>query len=331
VATASDLAALAGNLRVEPTSSLPRTIMRHSVIIVTWNAAEVLDRCLQSVLSQEVDGGLETLVVDNASTDDTQAVLARYAERIRAIHNDRNLGFSLGNNQGAADASGEILHFLNSDTELLQRNALQRLADALAEGDVGLVGPRLVNPDGTLQPSCTAHPTVGRALVVASGLHRLLPNRILARVFPRHWSHDESRNMGWLVGAALSVRAEVFREVGGFWSIQYAEEQELAREIQRRGLAVRFVHDVNVMHVENFSNRQRWSSAERAGRIAEAEAAFLAKHYSRPCAAAIRLITASGHAGRAAILRLMGEIERADVYRSMARVLVPPPRSWRWP
>jgi GT2 family glycosyltransferase len=299
--------------------------MRHSVIVVTWNAGEVLNRCLQSLQLQQVDGGLETIVVDNASTDETEVVLACHADRIRVIRNDRNLGFSIGNNQGAAVASGETLHFLNSDTELLERDALHRLANALAESDVGLAGPRLVNPDGTLQPSCTAHPTVLRALIVASGLHRLLPNRILARVFPRRWSHDESRNMDWLVGAALSVRADVFRDVGGFWSIQYGEEQDLALKIQRRGLVVRYVHDVNVMHVENFSNQQRWSSPERAARTAEAEVAFLARHYSRPCAAAIRLITASGHACRSAILGLMGEAERADVYRSMARVLLKRP------
>jgi GT2 family glycosyltransferase len=298
----------------------PSPRVRHSVIVVTWNAAEVLDRCLESVHRQEVDGGLETIVVDNASTDGTDAVLARHADRIRVIRNDRNLGFSLGNNQGAAAASGEILHFLNADTELVGRDALRRLADALRESGVGLAGPRLVNPDGTLQPSCSAHPSVLRALIVESGLHRVLPNRMLAWAFPRHWSHDESRNMGWLVGAALSVRADVFRDVGGFWPIQYGQEQDLAREIQRRGLAVRYVHDVPVLHVENFSGRQRWSSPERAARTAEAELAFLGKHYSRPRAAAIRLITAIGHAGRSAILGLLGETERADVYRSMARV-----------
>jgi GT2 family glycosyltransferase len=300
--------------------------MRHSAIVVTWNAGEVLDRCLESLSLQEVDGGLETIVVDNASTDGTEAVLARHADRIRVIRNDRNLGFSLGNNQGAAGASGELLHFLNSDTELLDRDVLQRLAGTLDEHGVGLAGPRLVNPDGTLQPSCTAYPTVLRALVVSSGLHRVLPDRALARVSPRHWSHDESRNTDWLLGAALSVRAEVFREVGGFWPIQYAEEEDLARKIQQRGLAVRYVHDVSVMHVQNFSNQQRWSSPERGGREAAAKAAFLAKHYSRPSAAAIRLITAGGLAGRSAILRRMGEIERADAYRAMARGLLRPSR-----
>jgi N-acetylglucosaminyl-diphospho-decaprenol L-rhamnosyltransferase len=231
--------------------------MRHSAIVVTWNAAAVLDRCLESLRRQEVEGDLETIVVDNASTDETGAVLAGHADHVRVIRNDENRGFSLGNNQGAASATGEILHFLNSDTELLGRDALQRLGEELSRDDVGLVGPRLLNPDGTLQPSCRAHPTVLRALVVFLAFQRVLPNAALARVFPAGWSHDETRNVDWVVGAALSVRADVFREAGGFWTIQYAEEQDLAREIQRRGLRVRYVHDVRVLHVENASNKQR--------------------------------------------------------------------------
>jgi GT2 family glycosyltransferase len=238
------------------------------------------------------------------------------------IHNDQNLGFSVGNNQGAADASGDVLHFLNSDTQLLQPDALQRLADELGRTGVGLVGPRLENPDATLQSSCRAHPTVLRALLVGAGLHRLLPRAGLARVFPAGWSHDETRDVDWLVGAALSVRADVFRDTGGFWPIQYAEEQELAWEVQRRGYVVRFVADVRVMHVENVSNQQRWSLPQRAARTAEAERAFLAKNYSRPRGAVIRRITATGHLARSAILRRLGHTERADVYAEMARPLL---------
>jgi GT2 family glycosyltransferase len=296
--------------------------MRHSVIVVTWNAAEVLDRCLATVARQEVDGGLETIVVDNASTDATAQVLARHSGRIRVIRNERNLGFSLGNNLGAEAARGEVLHFLNSDTELLAPDVLERLARGLEEPGVGLAGPRLENPDGTLQPSCTAQPTVANALVVESGLHRVLPNGILARVYPRLWAHDETRDVGWLVGAALSIRADLFREVGGFWPIQYAEEQDLARKVAERGMSVRFVHDARVMHVENFSNRQQWSSPERAARTAEAERAFLAEHYPPARALAIRSINATGHAGRALVLRLLGERERAAVYAAMARALI---------
>jgi GT2 family glycosyltransferase len=128
--------------------------------------------------------------------------------------------------------------------------------------------------------------------------------------------------MDWLVGAALSVRADVFRDTGGFWPIQYAEEQELAWEIQQRGHTVRFVADVRVMHRENVSGQKRWSLPERAARTAEAERAFLAKNYSRPRGGAIRWITAAGHLGRSAVLRRLGHAERADVYAAMARPLL---------
>jgi GT2 family glycosyltransferase len=286
---------------------------------VTWNAGAVLERCLESIRAQRVEGELETIVVDNASDDETAEVLARH-DWVNAIRNERNVGFSLGNNQGAAEASGEVLHFLNADTELLDPRALQRLGDALEESGAALAGPRLVNPDGTLQPSCSAHPTVVRALLVAAGVHWLLPNRALARVFPRHWSHDESREVDWVIGAALTVRSDLFREVGGFWPIQYAQEQDLARELERRGHSVHFVHDVDVMHVGSFSARQRWSDPEVAGRMAEAELAFLAKHYSRPRRGAIRLFTWAGHAARSPILRVAGRTARADEHRAMARV-----------
>jgi N-acetylglucosaminyl-diphospho-decaprenol L-rhamnosyltransferase len=294
--------------------------VRHSVIVVTWNAAEVLDRCLQSIGRQVVEGGLETIVVDNASTDGTEAVLARHADATRVIRNAENLGFSGGNNQGAEAATGEVLHFLNSDTELLQPDALQRLGEALRADRVGMVGPRLVQPGGALEPSCTAHPTLTASLAVALGLHRLLPNRALARIYPRAWSHDESRTMDWLVGAALSLRADLFRAVGGFWPIQYGEEADLARKVQDRGYTVRFVHDVRVMHVGNVSNQQRFSSPERAGRAARAEVAYLDRHVGGLRAAAIRSIVGAGHAGRAAVLGLLREPERAAVYRSMADV-----------
>jgi GT2 family glycosyltransferase len=104
--------------------------------------------------------------------------------------------------------------------------------------------------------------------------------------------------------------------------MQYGEGQDLARKIERRGFVVRYVHDVEVLHVGNVSNRQRWSSPERAARTAEAARANLAKHYPRGRSAAIRLITAAGQEGRLAVLGVMGETERAAVYRSMARVLL---------
>jgi GT2 family glycosyltransferase len=280
----------------------------------------VLTACLDSVVAQTVRGGHETIVVDNASTDGTAAVLNRYADRVRVITNDHNAGYSGANNLAAREAGGEVLFFLNSDTELLAPDVLERLATtAMAEG-VGIAGPMLLNPDGTLQPSCAPFPTVRGAALVGLGLQRLIPDRVLARVAPQFWSHDRAIDSDWLMGAALAMRAKVFHELGGFWPLLYAEEAELAYRARRRGLRVRFEPSARVMHVGNHSLSQRLSDAERAERVASAELTFLETHYAPARATAIRAIAGSGYAVRALVHGLLRRRDKARVYRSMARV-----------
>jgi GT2 family glycosyltransferase len=301
-----------------------RVAPRVSVIIATWNAADVLGPCLDSLERQEVPGGFEMIVVDNASTDSTQALLRRYDDKVRVITNDRNVRYAGGNNQAAQIARGSVLLFLNSDTELRGTDVLERLARVAEDPTAGIVGPMLVNPDGTLQPSCAAHPGIRRALLVGVGAHRLFPNSALARVAPEHWSHDRSTDIDWVKGAAIAIRADLFRELGGFWETMYAEEQDLAYRAQQRGLSVRFERQATVMHIGNHSLAQRWSDAERAARVARAELTFLNKHYRRARAVAIRAITGTAYAGRALLLTILRRPGRARVYRAMAREYMRP-------
>lgn len=294
--------------------------MRGSVIIPSWNAGDVLPRCLESLARQEVRGGFEVIVVDNGSTDDTADVLRRYGDRVRAIRNDTNVGYSQGNNQAAREARGRILLLLNADTELLAPDVLEQLFRAVEEPGVGIAGPKLLNPDGSLQASCAAHPSVLRALVIGLGLHRVLPQRVLMRFAPQFWSHDRSIDTGWLLGAALGIPAERFRELGGLWPTEYSEEADLAYRTQGLGLRVRFVASAPVMHVGNHTLGKTRNDAQRAARVAHAELVFLRTHYSRPRAAAIRAINGAAYASRALAHRLLGNRERADVFRAMARV-----------
>jgi GT2 family glycosyltransferase len=294
--------------------------LRVSVIIPSWNSGEVLGPCLDSLARQEVAGGFETIVVDNGSTDETDAVLSRHAERIRVIRSDHNIGYAGGNNKAAATALGHVLFLLNSDTELLEPNVLTVLAEAAEEPGVGLVGPKLLNPDGTLQPCCAGHPTILRSLVVSAGLHRVLPDAVLRWAAPEFWSHDRSIDTGWLLGAALAIRADLYRELGGLWTTEYAEDEDLAYRVQQRGLSVRFVEPARVMHIGNFTLGQHRTDAQRAAHVAAAELAFLRTYYSRPRAAAIRAIVWCGYAGRAAVHRLLGRAPRAAVFRAMAQV-----------
>lgn len=290
------------------------------MIIPSWNAGDVLGRCLDSLARQEVRGGFETIVVDNGSTDDTQELLRSYGDRVRVIQNDDNAGYSAANNQGAELARGEILLLLNSDTELLAPDTLEHVFQAAEQPGVGVAGPLLVNPDGTVQPSCAAHPTVLRSLIVGAGLHRLLPQRALRRLAPEFWAHDRPTDTGWLLGAALAVPADVFREVGGLWPTEYAEDEDLAYRVQRRGLRVRFDDSARIMHVGNHTLAKSRTDAQRAAKVAEAELAFLRTHYPRWRAALIRTIVGAAYGARAVAHRALGRGERAQVFSAMAGV-----------
>jgi GT2 family glycosyltransferase len=294
--------------------------LRASVIIPSYNAADVLGRCLDSLERQDLPGGFETIVVDNASTDETSELLRRHSDRVRSISNDRNAGYSTGNNQGGRAARGLVLLLLNVDTELLAADTLKRLCEAVETPGVGLAGPMLLNPDGSLQPSCAAHPSVRRSLVVGFGLHRLLPQRVLIRLAPEFWTHDRSIDTGWLLGAALAIRADLYRELGGLWSTEYGPDQDLAYRVQRRGLLVRFESSARIMHIGNHTYGKRRTESQRAARVAEGELAFLRTHYARPRAAAIRAIVGTAYVARALAHGLLGQTARADVFRAMARV-----------
>jgi GT2 family glycosyltransferase len=292
---------------------------RLSVIIASWNTGDFLAGCLDSLDEQEVAGGFETIVVDNGSTDGTAELLRSRGERVRTISNSDNVGFSAANNQAAEIARGATLFFLNSDTRLLAPDTLERIATAVEAPGVAIAGPMLVNPDGSLQPSCAAHPSVGRALVVGAGLHRLLPDGLRERIAPDTWSHDRPSDTDWVKGAAIAVRADLFRELGGFWPTLYGEETDLAYKAKERGLRVRFEPSARVMHYGNQANSQRYGDAGRAARVAHAELLFLRSHYPRPRAAAVRAITGCAYALRAVAHALLRHGAQARVYRALAR------------
>lgn len=290
------------------------------MIIPAWNAADVLGACLDSLATQELPGGFETIVVNDASTDDTAELLRGYGESIRVITRAENSGFSVINNDAARDARGGVLFFLNTDTELLAPEALRRVVEVAERPDVGIAGPLLLNPDGSLQPSCVAHPTVAGSLLLATGTWRLLPDDARRRLLPEFWSHSSASDTGCVKGAAFAIRADVFEEVGGFWPTMYGEEHDLAFRVQQRGYRVRFEPSARVMHIGNHSLQQRWSDVARAEVVADAEIAFLAGHYPRGRALAIRAIRIAGWYARALAHSALGRPVRAAVNRRLAQV-----------
>ena len=182
-----------------------------SVIVVCFNNSELTRKCLESLFEHTPEDPaleFEVVVVDNASTDDTKEFVLSFAEAHRELHyisNDRNLMFALGNNVGAAASSGEYLLFLNNDT-IVTPGWLEPLVAALDEHeDVGLVGPKLLYPDDTVQ--CAG---------MAFNEYSSIPYHIY-RSFPRNADCvSKRRRFQAITGACMLIKAEDFFAVGGF-------------------------------------------------------------------------------------------------------------------
>jgi GT2 family glycosyltransferase len=246
-----------------------------SIIIVSWNVQEYLRRCLNS-LKADVDQNLkyEVIVIDNDSMDNTVAMLARDFPEVKLIHNKDNLGFARANNQGIKISRGKFVLLLNPDTEV-KKGCIDTLISFLQSHDrVGVVGPKLLNPDGTLQASGVNFPSLASSLL---GYFRL--KREVTGAYFVHASQPIMVNA--LVGACLLTRREVIDQVGGLDEsyFMYVEEADWCYRIQNRGWHIYFVPEAQVYHRKGGSARH--VPLETYVRLRESRILFLLKHRDR--------------------------------------------------
>ena len=186
-----------------------------SVCIVSWNVADDLRACLESLYAQEDDPTVEIIVVDNNSSDGTVAMLESEYPKVITIVNSENRGFAAATNQALARGGGHYLMMLNPDTVVPAGGlgALVRFAEAHPEA--GIIAPKLLNPDGSLQYSCRRFPTLTAAIFRNTMLGRLFPKaRSAADYIMSDWDHDSVREVDWASGACMLIRRESYEEIG---------------------------------------------------------------------------------------------------------------------
>ncbi len=230
-----------------------------SVCIVSWNVAGDLRACLESIRAQQTPPSYEVIVADNASRDGSVAMVRAQFPEVRLIVNDANLGFARATNQTLRAARGRHLLMLNPDT-VLQPDTLARLVErAEAHPEAGIVAPRLVYPDGSLQYSARRFPTIAAAVFRNTFLGRLFPNAAAAsRYVMADWDHDEERAVDWASGACLMIRREAYEQVGeldeGFvWG---SEDVDYCYRMHAAGRAVLFTPATTVVHAVGRSTDQ---------------------------------------------------------------------------
>ena len=230
-----------------------------SVIIVNWNVRDLLQRALASVYASWDDKpGLEIIVVDNASHDDSVAMLHADFPDVHVIANTENRGFPGGNNQGLAAATGDFLLLLNPDTEIVA-DALPRMVEYLqAHPDAGMVGPQLLNPDGSVQSSRRRFPTLPVLFLESTWLEKLAPRKLLRYYYAQEQPDNVIQDVDWITGAAMLTRREAVAQVGcmdeGFF--MYSEELDWCRRIREAGWRVVYFPEARIVHHEGKSSEQ---------------------------------------------------------------------------
>lgn len=232
-----------------------------SIVIVTWNARDVLLDCLASIereiLGRKDAGAIatETLVVDNGSADGTVEAVRERFPWAQLLALPENLGFAGGNNVGLAKAAGRHAVLLNSDTVVLP-DALESCVRFLdAHPDVGVVGPQLLNPDGTKQNCVHNFPSLATELVPKGLLETLWP-----RSFPsKRYDHPEPIDVEAVLGACLFVRREVLEQVGPMPEdyFFFLEETDWCWRIREAGWRVVHLPEPRVIHVHGASTKKK--------------------------------------------------------------------------
>ncbi len=292
-----------------------------TVVILNWHTA---DDTIRSVRALAGDGvPLDRIVVvDNGSTDDSFARFGRELEGAVLVRLEENIGFARASNLGARALPGGSYLFVNSDAFLHRPGSVERMLRALDNPHVGIVAPRILNLDGTLQPSVVPLSTPLVAAVRASGLSRFVPNGLQPSL-STHWDHSESREIQAANGAVLLVRRETFDALGGFDERihMYAEDLDVCWRARRLGRKVWFVHDAEFLHVGAGSTGGNERDPRRAELIGRSEALMLSRNLPPAAARVTTGFMAAGFLGRAAVYRALGKPDAAAEMRGALRGL----------
>ncbi|MCA9890099.1 MAG: glycosyltransferase family 2 protein [Anaerolineae bacterium] len=237
-----------------------------SIIIVSWNVEDLLQDCLDSIKSSGLklagpDANAEIIIVDSASHDGTVDIILEKYPEIILLPQDENIGFVKGNNIGLGTAKGQYLFLLNPDTEIIG-DAIQKMAAYMDENpQVGIVGPRTLNSDGTTQSTRRRFPTKALAFFESTWLQPYAPKSMLANFYLEEKDDHATFAVDWVQGSAMMVRREVYDAIGGLDEayIMYSEELDWCHRAKDAGWNVVYLGSASIVHHGGKSSEQAGS------------------------------------------------------------------------
>lgn len=269
------------------------TKMDLSIIVVNWNVKELLQACLQSLLEAgraRPTLTIEIIVVDSASSDGSPQMVRDRFPQVRLIASPENLGYAKGNNVGIEVAQGRYLFLLNPDT-VVQPDALGRMIEYMdAHPSVGVLGPQLLWPDGSVQSSRRCFPTLGSLFWESTLLGQWFPeNAFIRRYHLADHPASQPQKVDWVVGAAILIRREAWQQVGPIDPdfFMYFEETDWCRRSAEAGWETHYLPAGQITHYEGKSSEQ--VVAARTLRFQRSKLRYTRKYFGRGWTSLLRL------------------------------------------
>jgi len=230
-----------------------------SVIIVNWNTESYLRDCLRSVFAATAGVEFEVIVIDNASSDGSVAMVEKEFPQARLVRNSDNRGFAAANNQGMALACGRYVLLLNSDTLVLDDVIAATVRFGDAHSDVAVVGCRALNGDRSLQPTCFMYPSLLNMFLSSTYLYKVSPkSRFFGRERMTWWDRADTCDVDVVTGCYMLVRRDAIDQVGRMDESfhMYGEETDWCYRFKQAGWRVVFAPEGEIIHFGGASSGQ---------------------------------------------------------------------------
>jgi GT2 family glycosyltransferase len=260
-----------------------------SIIIVSWNVADLLASCLDSIFENATGLQLEVIVVDSASSDHSVEMIKTRFPQVNLLAQTENLGFSRCNNIGLAAACGRHLLLLNPDTEVIGDTLMTMAAYLDANPAVGIVGPRTLNTDGSIQSTRRRFPTLATGFFESTWFQAYAPKQVMSRFYVTDAPDDAVLDVDWVQGSALMARREVYERIGGLDEgfVMYSEELDWCRRAKNAGWRVVYLGTTQIVHHGGKSSEQ--VTARRHIHFHESKLRYFRKYHGRFVAEMLRV------------------------------------------
>mgnify|MGYP001568761461 CR=1 FL=1 len=231
-----------------------------NIVIVNYNMKDDIGRCLASLYQDIKDSYLNVnvVVVDNASTDGSGDFIRSHYPEVKYLEQKTNHGFGFSQNVGLSSAEAKYYFVLNPDTYFFpNEGSVKKLFDFMEkEPKIGIVGPKLLYPDGSLQYSCYRFQSFWQPLLIRTNIAKKKGEQYRHYFNMKGFDHLRTRPVDWVMGSAMFIRGSALGEVGKFderfW--MYFEDSDLCRRFWEKGWLVYYFPDVTIEHAHTRSS-----------------------------------------------------------------------------